>query len=477
VNSSRVNSVSRWSSVKAGVAKWQTRQTQNLFYASKCGFESLHRQPFLPLTRFSFHTSHTNSGCGAATYLLKPDVARRAHPRTPTATYRGVVIRLYSRRDGWKATFQLHGSQRRECYGLTQNAAQQAAQTAISSELEPNAVAAGRDEVTARALLADHGVSLTESARFWLAKHAKPLIEVSVEDIREKWLTVRQKNAGYHHAKALRGRSLHFETAFAGRKLSSLSLQDLIEWQDTLEASLVGRTVRNIHDATKMLFKFARKRGYLESDRLSPMEIVDRPKARPSRKEIYTPEQMQELLDAAWALASPATAAMAIAAFTGIRSEELYSVDPDKKEEDQLAWEDFRWKEKFIYVRMEVSKLQVPRNVPIPDRLLKMLQTLKGKGQVYPYTRLDSAYARIARRAGITWKHNALRHSAITYDMLLSSSPTEVANRAGNSVAIIESSYRNRGATKDQAIAWFKLSPKESWGSMVKIATNPDVSG
>ncbi len=30
-------------SVAAGVAKWQTRQTQNLFYASKWGFKSLHR--------------------------------------------------------------------------------------------------------------------------------------------------------------------------------------------------------------------------------------------------------------------------------------------------------------------------------------------------------------------------------------------------------------------------------------------------
>ena len=29
--------------VAAGVAKWQTRQTQNLLYASMCGFKSLHR--------------------------------------------------------------------------------------------------------------------------------------------------------------------------------------------------------------------------------------------------------------------------------------------------------------------------------------------------------------------------------------------------------------------------------------------------
>jgi hypothetical protein len=316
--------------------------------------------------------------------------------------------------------------------------------------------------------LAEHGVSLTESARFWLGKHAKPLIEATVEQIREKWLAVREKNAGYHHAKALRGRTLHFEAAFPGRKFASLTLQDLIEWQDSLEAKFVGRTVRNIHDATKMLFKFARKRGYLESDRLSAMEIVDRPKARPAKKEFYTPEQMQALLDAAWALASPAAAAMAIGGFTAIRSEELYSVDPDKSDLDQLTWEDFRWKEKFIYIRAEVSKLQIARNVPMPEKLIKMLQPLKGTGPVYKETRLDAAYARIARRTGVTWKHNALRHSAITYDMLLSPSPAEVANRAGNSVAIIESAYRNRGATKDQAETWFKLRPKEKWGSAIK---------
>ena len=150
--------------------------------------------------------------------------------------------------------------------------------------------------------MAEHGVSLTESARFWLAKHAKPLIDATAEQVRERWLSVREKNAGYHHAKALRSRTLHYEEAFQGRKFSAITLQELIEWQDNLETKLVGRTVRNIHDATKMLFKFARKRGYLESDRLSAMEIVDRPKAKPGKKEIYTPEQMQLLLDAGWAL-------------------------------------------------------------------------------------------------------------------------------------------------------------------------------
>ena len=310
-------------------------------------------------------------------------MARPQNLRGAGIIYRGVKIRLYPRTDGWKATFKLFGQKRTECYRRTQAAAQQAAQDAIAGQLDHNLAAAGRDEETARKLLDEHGVSLTEAARFWLSKHAKPLIQATVEELRARWLAVREKNAGYHHAKALRGRTLHFEEAFHGRKIASLSLQDLIEWQDTLETKLEGRTVRNIHDATKMLFKFGRKRGYLEIDRLSAMEIVDRPKARPGKKEIYTPEQMQQLLDAAWALASPAAPALAIGAFTAIRSEELYSVDPDKSDDDQLNWEDFRWEEKFIYVRAEVSKLQVARNVPMPAKLIRMLRPLKGTGPVY----------------------------------------------------------------------------------------------
>ena len=395
-------------------------------------------------------------------------MARRSNPQIPSLQYRGVTIRLYRRQDGWKATFQLHGHKRRECYGPTQSAAQQAAQTAIGNELEPNAVAAGKDEVTARGLLNQHGVSLTEAARFWLAKHDMPLIEATAEEIRDIWLNHRKRKMGYHHERSLRGRTLHFENAFKGRKFGSITVRDLTDWQDGLlsaDNNYTGRTVRNIHDSTKQLFKYARKRGYLESDRLSPMEIVERPKAEPGKKGIFTPEQMQSLLDAAWGMASPAAAAMAISAFTAIRSEELFSPDPDSTDEEQVNWEDFRWKDKFIYIREEVAKLKIARNVPLPDQLIKMLKPLKGTGPVYKEPRLDEAYVKIARKAGIKWKHNALRHSAITYLMLLSNSPAEVANQAGNSISVIESSYRNRGATGDQAQAWFKLRPRVKWGA------------
>jgi hypothetical protein len=393
-------------------------------------------------------------------------MARRPDLRIPTVTYRGVTIRLYRHRNRWKSTFLLHGHPRFECYGPSQRAAQDSAEAAIAKNLDPDAFADGKDEQAARTLLNDHGVSLVEAARYWLTKHSKPLVEGTVNQVREIWLEARQrKNKSYHHLKSLRGRTLHLEEAFDNRQLSSLSLIELANWQDSLESKYEGRTARNIHDSCKQMFKFARKRGYLENDRITAMEELDRPSAGPSKKEIFTPEQMQKLLNAAWALGSPAAATLVIAGFTAIRSEELYTVDPDAPEDDQLMWEDFRWDQKFIYVRDSVAKLKTARNVPVPATALSLLKALKGTGQVYKETRLDAAYARIARKAGITWKHNALRHSALSYAMLLTNSPAEVANWAGNSVAIIEASYRNRGATKPQAKEWFKLLPQVPWDS------------
>jgi hypothetical protein len=74
-------------------------------------------------------------------------VARRPDRRTPAVQDKGVTIRLYRHRGGWKSTYQLlHGHSRRECYGPTQAAAQKAAEGVIFRELDPVDFAEGKDE-------------------------------------------------------------------------------------------------------------------------------------------------------------------------------------------------------------------------------------------------------------------------------------------------------------------------------------------
>jgi len=143
---------------------------------------------------------------------------------------------------------------------------------------------------------------------------------------------------------------------------------------------------------------------------------------------------------------------------------ELCGQNPDEPLEHRLAWEDVMWKEGNILIRPEVSKTRELRKAGLPKNLKKMLYPLRGRGPIYPGTRLDLAYSAIAVAAGVTWKHNAHRHSCLTYDMLLAPNATEVANRAGTSVITIETYYRNRHATRGQALDWFSLKPRVGWG-------------
>jgi len=173
-----------------------------------------------------------------------------------------------------------------------------------------------------------------------------------VKELRALWLAQGIPKQSYHNVRSLRTRTQPFEADFAGRKFSSITLQEINTWLLRLanvekapgKKKYVGRSVRNIYDATKIMFRFSRDAGFLESDRLSPMELAKRPKADPGKKQIYTPEVMQVFLDAAWGMASPGAVSMAITAFTAIRTEEICSPDPKATDEIMLQWEDFRWK-------------------------------------------------------------------------------------------------------------------------------------
>ena len=147
-----------------------------------------------------------------------------------------------------------------------------------------------------------------------------------------------------------------------------------------LEETLAPRTARNIHDAAKDLWKFGRKRGYLARDCISAMEQIDRPIAGTARREIYTPEEMQKLLNAGWAYALPGAIPMAANGFGFARAEELCRHDPDEPLEKRVCWEDLRWREKIIYVRDEVAKTKEGRPAGLPKNLNQMLRPLRGKG-------------------------------------------------------------------------------------------------
>ena len=59
------------------------------------------------------------------------------------------------------------------------------------------------------------------------------------------------------------------------------------------------------------------------------------------------------------------------------------------------------------------------------------------------------------------WKHNALRHSFISYRMAILKDENKVALESGNSPKVIFESYREL-VTEQDAKAWFSIEPTKA---------------
>jgi hypothetical protein len=78
----------------------------------------------------------------------------------------------------------------------------------------------------------------------------------------------------------------------------------------------------------------------------------------------------------------------------------------------------------------------------------------------------------LAKAAGLTWRNNALRNSAVTYDQILNPDTARVAREAGNSARVLESEYfALEGVTKRTARAWFALRPPKKPGQIIRLET------
>ena len=387
-------------------------------------------------------------------------------------SYRGVIISLYPRKRGnWEAGFTVPGEQRDKSYGPDERLCRLAAEKKIRDGFDRDVFEANRDEERARELLQGSGATLTEAARFYLSEHVRPELPGTASEIRERWLNRMKGKHGkthYHHYRSSQQRTSYLEKRFGGRQISTMTLAELTNFRDELEITRGGRTMRNIHDAERALFIFARTRGHLVADRLSIVERMERPTAEAGKKGVFIPEEMQLMVDTGWGHAMPGATSLVVIGFGSTRSEENSKQNPDEPLEHRICWGDFILDKNYIDIREEVAKTGEARPAGLPANLKAMLLPLRGSGPLYTGKRLDLAFAAIAKLAGVPWVHNGLRHSCITYDMLLAPNATMVANRSGNSVTMIEQCYRNTKATPEQATAWFSIMPRVAWGSLIR---------
>ncbi|MHC1765245.1 MAG: tyrosine-type recombinase/integrase [Verrucomicrobiia bacterium] len=321
-------------------------------------------------------------------------------------------------------------------------------------------LAAGR---LADALKRLEGASLEKAVEFFVEHHPRRATTKTVSEAVAEFLAARKADGcGKRHLDDLKFRLEKFAAAF-NCPLTSVTTQLIVDWLRTFNCG--GRTRNNYRTALRNFFRDAAGRGLISDRQISwdPDHGVTLAQEEDGVIGIFTPTELQKLLAAAkptfdelpvgfnlrWVRAQGLLPFLVLGAFAGLRSSEICS----------QRWEDINLERGYIRVTKAKGNTPQKRLVPISDNLKAWLMQCKREtGVCCEHARPEDPLRRLAKRAGVEWKHNALRHSYISYRVAQTQDVAKVSLEAGNSTKMINAHYREL-VTPEEAATWFAIRP------------------
>ncbi len=311
------------------------------------------------------------------------------------------------------------------------------------------------------------GASLLEAVEFYREHHPRNVKKKTVpEVVNELLLAKHADGVSDVYIKDLKGRLGRFAEKFKGliSLITSAEIEDFLRGlkdigkdEERKGKPLSGKSRNNYRRAIGTLFYFAESRGYVPRG-LGQVEAVSVAKEEDYDIDIFTPTEISGLLE----FASPALVPfLAIGAFAGLRHAEIQRLD----------WKEVRLEEGFIEVKASKAKTASRRLVPISENLKLWLKDhKKAEGNVCDYANMSKQLMWLAETVdanfkqqnpptSFTWKHNALRHSFISYRVAQVHDVAKVSLEAGNSPRMVFSNYRELVRPAD-AEKWFGITPE-----------------
>ena len=298
------------------------------------------------------------------------------------------------------------------------------------------------------------GGSILESARFYAKQNPHRFPRKLLPEVVEELFAAKQTDGmSAVYLKDLRGRLGRFAQAFK----ITIAMVTTAEIDDFLRSlGLSGRSRNNYRRAIATLFYFAETRGYVAKG-AAQVESVAVAKEDEGAIEIFTPEEMARVLEHAEPALIPF---LTIGAFAGLRRAEIA----------RLEWPQVRPDDCFIEIKASNAKTASRRLVPISENLKQWLAPHKqSQEKGCPYASRSKQLLWIAEAVHekcqqetppgeFVWKHNALRHSFISYRVAQTQNVAQVALEAGNSPRMVFSNYRELVRPAD-AVKWFSIAP------------------
>lgn len=287
-------------------------------------------------------------------------------------------------------------------------------------------------------------VPLMTAVDFYLSRH-KPLPDVPLLRVVYDFEKVKEtQGASERHLGTLR----HHLSAFQMAHLDLMVAQIDTPLVERYLSALTNYRTRRNHRITLVTFgRWAVDAGYLTE---SPFEKTTNPIVPPTDPGILTPTELRAVLKEADECTKKF---IVLGAFAGLRASEILRV----------RWCDVDWSNYLIVLGRQITKTKRRRTVHIQPNLRAWILAWYPGTVAWTKPIVDCLNPHLglraaAKAAGVVWKHNALRHSSISYMMALTRNAASTAESHGNSEAQVQENYK-ANVTEADAKDWYSIFP------------------
>ena len=304
-----------------------------------------------------------------------------------------------------------------------------------------------QDAIAAEKLIKEHGVTLVESAQYYLDHVIAYRTAPTIGEIVNRMVANAEKNNRRERTVVdLKNRLHKFADDFPNTRLSEITIDEIKDWLDDWE-DWSPRSIINYLTKLSQLYNFAVKNGWVDSNLI---ERIDRPEAEDKEPGIFSVEQAFNLLKHA-----PKHGLLhyvVLGLFAGLRSAELLRLEADA----------ILMSEHSIVVGATVAKKRSRRVVEMCDALIAWFEKYPlPKGRIIDAKNFRANLESLKVAAGIAqWPHNGLRHSFGSYHLAHHGDAIKTAGQMGHRDSNIVHNHYKALILKSEAEKFWNIKPK-----------------
>lgn len=265
----------------------------------------------------------------------------------------------------------------------------------------------------------------------------------TVREAINEFLTAKARaNISDRYLRTLRLSLINFSRGRANDFLHEVTPQDCEKWIYGLRVR--PRTMKGYLSDVRTMFHWCQRRRYcLEC----PADAVELPASDTKAVApcIHTPAEVQTVLDSLRASDLDVMRHIAVRYFAGVRSAEAH----------RLSEENLKLDQGLIEVPAAKAKTRSRRLVTIQPNLRAWLDLGGELRNLCP----ENVRQKI-RLSGVEWKHNATRHSFVSYHYAAFGDAKKTAREAGHTEEMLFANYRAL-VTEEAGKAYFAIYPKK----------------